>query len=86
MNFFDKLKYLYFKYIEMPTQDKKVDIPEQSITSDKYLYFKKFDTQITTNVGKHNYSEIIACTGKDNECARFIKINDFVANNVANNK
>ena len=89
MNFFDRLRYLYFTYFEMPTQDKKVEIPHATFplatfppenkTSDKYLYFKKFDTKITTPLGDKMYSEVVACKGKDNECVRFVQINNFVS-------
>jgi len=78
MNFFDKLRYFYFYYFEMPTQDKKVDIPEENKTSDKYLYFKKFDANIKTPCGNKVYTETIACTGKDKECARFVKIDNYI--------
>lgn len=79
MNFFNRIRYWFFTNVEMATQDKKVEIPEETTTSDKYLYFKKFDAPIETYEGTKTYSEIIACTGKDNKCHRFVKINNFVA-------
>ena len=81
MDFLTKLKYWYFTYFELPTQTNNLGIVpvNENKTTDKYLYFKKFESIITTSLGtKMLYTETIACTGKDNKCDRFIQINNFM--------